>query len=205
MVGGLRFYERAEIRDAIAYMRVVSQPSDDLAFERIINVPRRGVGTTGLQKMHMHARERQMPLTAAVLEMLAAGEIRGRAKEQLATLMRTLGATRDMLGREGHVVAIDHLLEESGYIDMWKADKSPDAPGRLENLKELVRSLADYENLGGFLEHVALVMDAEDRSGADSMSIMTLHGAKGLEFDTVFLPGWRKGSFPPSARWMKGG
>ncbi|MCE2566057.1 ATP-dependent helicase [Komagataeibacter sp. FNDCF1] len=205
VVGGLRFYERAEIRDAIAYMRVVSQPSDDLAFERIINVPRRGVGTTGLQKMHMHARERQMPLTAAVLEMLAAGEIRGRAKEQLATLMRTLGATRDMLGREGHVVAIDHLLEESGYIDMWKADKSPDAPGRLENLKELVRSLADYENLGGFLEHVALVMDAEDRSGADSMSIMTLHGAKGLEFDTVFLPGWEEGVFPSQRTLDEGG
>ncbi|QIP34792.1 ATP-dependent helicase [Komagataeibacter rhaeticus] len=205
VVGGLRFYERAEIRDAIAYMRVVNQPSDDLAFERIINVPRRGVGTTGLQKMHMHARARQMPLTAAVLEMLAAGEIRGRAKDQLAALMRSIATTREMLGREGHVVAIDHLLEDSGYIDMWKADKSPDAPGRLENLKELVRSLADYENLSGFLEHVALVMDAEDRSGADSMSIMTLHGAKGLEFDTVFLPGWEEGVFPSQRTLDEGG
>ncbi|NVN37283.1 ATP-dependent helicase [Komagataeibacter swingsii] len=205
VVGGLRFYERAEIRDAIAYMRVVNQPSDDLAFERIINVPRRGVGMTGLQKMHMHARERQIPLTAAVLEMLGTGDIKGRAKEQLAALMRTLGATRDMLGREGHVVAIDHLLEDSGYIDMWKADKSPDAPGRLENLKELVRSLADYENLGGFLEHVALVMDTEDRAGEDSMSIMTLHGAKGLEFDTVFLPGWEEGVFPSQRTLDEGG
>ncbi|WP_395370368.1 ATP-dependent helicase [Komagataeibacter diospyri] len=205
VVGGLRFYERAEIRDAIAYMRVVNQPSDDLAFERIINVPRRGVGATGLQKMHMHARERQIPLTAAVLEMLGTGDIKGRAKGQLAALMHTLGTTRDMLGREGHVVAIDHLLEESGYIDMWKADKSPDAPGRLENLKELVRSLADYENLGGFLEHVALVMDTEDRAGEDSMSIMTLHGAKGLEFDTVFLPGWEEGVFPSQRTLDEGG
>ncbi|QHC34381.1 ATP-dependent helicase [Komagataeibacter xylinus] len=205
VVGGLRFYERAEIRDAIAYMRVVSQPSDDLAFERIINVPRRGVGATGLQKLHMHARERQMPLTAAVLEMLATGEIRGRAKEQLTALMHALATAREQAGREGHVVAIDNLLDESGYIEMWKADKSPDAPGRIENLKELVRSLADYENLGGFLEHVALVMDTEAKAGDDSMSIMTLHGAKGLEFDTVFLPGWEEGVFPSQRTLDEGG
>ncbi|AZV40387.1 DNA helicase II [Komagataeibacter xylinus] len=205
VVGGLRFYERAEIRDAIAYMRVVSQPSDDLAFERIINVPRRGVGATGLQKLHMHARERQIPLTAAVLEMLATGEIRGKAKEQLTALMQALATAREQAGREGHVVAIDNLLEESGYIEMWKADKSPDAPGRIENLKELVRSLADYENLGGFLEHVALVMDTEAKAGDDSMSIMTLHGAKGLEFDTVFLPGWEEGVFPSQRTLDEGG
>ncbi|AQU88336.1 DNA helicase II [Komagataeibacter nataicola] len=205
VVGGLRFYERAEIRDAIAYMRVVSQPSDDLAFERIINVPRRGVGATGLQKLHMHARERQMPLTAAVLEMLATGEIKGRAKEQLTALMQALATAREQAGREGHVVAIDNLLEASGYVEMWKADKSPDAPGRIENLKELVRSLADYENLGGFLEHVALVMDTEAKAGDDSMSIMTLHGAKGLEFDTVFLPGWEEGVFPSQRTLDEGG
>lgn len=205
VVGGLRFYERAEIRDAIAYMRVVSQPSDDLAFERIINVPRRGVGATGLQKLHMHARERQIPLTAAVLEMLATGEIRGKAKEQLTALMQALATAREQAGREGHVVAIDNLLEESGYTEMWKADKSPDAPGRIENLKELVRSLADYENLGGFLEHVALVMDTEAKAGDDSMSIMTLHGAKGLEFDTVFLPGWEEGVFPSQRTLDEGG
>ncbi|WP_130729990.1 ATP-dependent helicase [Komagataeibacter xylinus] len=205
VVGGLRFYERAEIRDAIAYMRVVSQPSDDLAFERIINVPRRGVGATGLQKLHMHARERQVPLTAAVLEMLATGEIRGRAKEQLTALMQALATAREQAGREGHVVAIDHLLDESGYVEMWKADKSPDAPGRIENLKELVRSLADYENLGGFLEHVVLVMDTEAKAGDDSMSIMTLHGAKGLEFDTVFLPGWEEGVFPSQRTLDEGG
>ncbi|MFT8818168.1 MAG: 3'-5' exonuclease, partial [Komagataeibacter saccharivorans] len=167
--------------------------------------PRGGGATTGLQKMHMHARAREIPLTAAVLDLLAQGEIKGRAKEQLTALMQTLAATREMLGREGHVVAIDHLLEESGYVDMWKADKSPDAPGRLENLKELVRSLADYETLSGFLEHVALVMDTEDRSGQDSMSIMTLHGAKGLEFDTVFLPGWEEGVFPSQRTLDEGG
>ncbi|MCE2576497.1 ATP-dependent helicase [Komagataeibacter sp. FNDCR2] len=205
VVGGLRFYERAEIRDAIAYMRVVNQPSDDLAFERIINVPRRGVGTAGLQKMHLHARARELPLTAAVLDLLAMGEIKGRAKEQLTALMHTLAATRAMLEREGHVVAIEHLLEDSGYVGMWKADKSPDAPGRLENLKELVRSLADYENLSGFLEHVALVMDTEDKAGQDSLSIMTLHGAKGLEFDTVFLPGWEEGVFPSQRTLDEGG
>lgn len=205
VVGGLRFYERAEIRDALAYMRVLSQPSDDLAFERIINVPRRGIGNTGVQKLHLHARARDIPLTAAVLEMLATGGIKGRAREHLAALMKCFGQCREDLAREGHVVVVERLLEESGYLDMWKADKSPEAPGRLDNLKELVRALADFETLGGFLEHVALVMETEENAGNERLSIMTLHGAKGLEFDTVFLPGWEEGVFPSQRTMDEGG
>jgi DNA helicase II / ATP-dependent DNA helicase PcrA len=205
VVGGLRFYERAEIRDAMAYMRVLNQPADDLAFERIINVPRRGIGTAAMQKFHMAAREGQMPLAAAVMDLIARGEVKGRPRAQMTELMACLARGRDALSREGHVVVVETLLEECGYIDMWKADTSIEAPGRLDNLKELVRALADFESLGGFLEHVALVMENEENAGAERLSIMTLHGAKGLEFDTVFLPGWEEGVFPSQRALDEGG
>ncbi|WP_342628905.1 UvrD-helicase domain-containing protein [Nguyenibacter vanlangensis] len=205
VVGGLRFYERAEIRDALAYMRVLSQPADDLAFERIINVPRRGIGAAALQKFHAAARAGNMPLTQAVQDLLAGGEIKGRAREPMAALMDCLQRGRDALPREGHVVVVETLLEEAGYIDMWKADPSPEAPGRVDNLKELVRALADFESLEGFLEHVALVMENEENAGDARVSLMTLHGAKGLEFDTVFLPGWEEGVFPSQRTLDEGG
>ncbi|ACI50008.1 UvrD/REP helicase [Gluconacetobacter diazotrophicus PA1 5] len=205
VVGGLRFYERSEIRDAMAYMRVLNQPADDLAFERIINVPRRGIGAAAMQKFHVAAREGQMPLAAAVMDLIARGALKGRAREQMTALMACLARGREALPREGHVVVVETLLEESGYIDMWKADTSPEAPGRLDNLKELVRALADFESLGGFLEHVALVMENEENAGAERLSIMTLHGAKGLEFDTVFLPGWEEGVFPSQRTLDEGG
>ncbi|GEB36358.1 DNA helicase [Gluconacetobacter liquefaciens] len=205
VVGGLRFYERAEIRDALAYMRVLNQPADDLAFERIVNVPRRGIGAVAMQKFHQAARDGGMPLTAAIGGMLERGEIKGKARDSLAALLNTLQQGREDLPREGHVVVIDRLLEESGYIDMWKADTSVEAPGRLDNLKELVRALADFESLGHFLEHVALVMENEESAGTERLSIMTLHGAKGLEFDTVFLPGWEEGVFPSQRTLDEGG
>jgi DNA helicase-2/ATP-dependent DNA helicase PcrA len=196
VVGGLRFYERAEIRDAIAYMRLVVQPSDDLAFERIVNVPRRGVGEVALRALHETARADSIPLTGAAAKLVDEGRLKGRVKEALGTLLRNLARWREMAEREGHVLAVATLLDESGYTEMWQQDKSPEAPGRLENLKELVRALADFETLAGFLDHVSLVMENDEAPDADRVNLMTLHAAKGLEFDTVFLPGWEEGVFP---------
>jgi DNA helicase-2/ATP-dependent DNA helicase PcrA len=205
IIGGLRFYERAEIRDAIAYLRVLAQPADDLAFERIVNVPKRGVGDTTLRAMHERARTAQVSLYAATEMLVAGGELRGKLRETLAGLLRSFQNWRTMLPAEGHVVTLATLLDESGYTAMWQADKSPEAPGRLENLKELVRAMADFETLQGFLDHVALVMENEENSADAKLSMMTLHGAKGLEFDTVFLPGWEEGVFPNQRALDEGG
>ncbi|MCP1222052.1 UvrD-helicase domain-containing protein [Acetobacter orientalis] len=205
IVGGVRFYERAEIRDALAYMRILHQPADDLAFERIINVPKRGVGPAGLQKLHAAARARQVPLAAGTQALVAEGGLKGKMGAEITKLMDTLSSTRDILAREGHVVALEFLLEESGYLDMWRNDRSVEAPGRLENLKELTRALADFGTLGDFLEHVALVMEHDENAGDAKLSLMTLHGAKGLEFDIVFLPGWEEGVFPSQRTLDEGG
>ncbi len=196
VVGGLRFYERAEIRDAIAYMRATVQPADDLAFERIVNVPRRGVGDAAMRAMHEASRSLGVPLAAAALHLVENGGLKGKVRDAVGGLLRDFGRWRAMLESEGHVVTVATILDESGYTEMWKQDKSAEAPGRLENLKELVRALADFETLGGFLDHVSLVMENEERAEDDKVSLMTLHGAKGLEFDTVFLPGWEEGIFP---------
>ncbi len=196
VIGGLRFYERAEIRDAIAYMRLLHQGADDLAFERIVNTPRRGVGDTALRTMHEAARARGIPLMAAAAALVAEGSLRGKLRDGLRGLLDGFDRWREMLGRDGHVVTLQTMLDESGYTGMWRQDKSADAPGRLENLKELVRALADFETLAGFLDHVSLVMENEESAATDRANLMTLHAAKGLEFDTVFLPGWEEGLFP---------
>ncbi len=205
VIGGLRFYERQEIRDAIAYMRVLVQPADDLAFERIVNVPRRGVGDAALRAIHQMARGEGVPLSNAAAKLIAGGGLRGKVKEGVAELLRGFDRWRDMLQRDGHVVTIATLLDESGYTEMWQKDRSPDAPGRLENLKELIRALADFETLPGFLDHIALVMENDESAEGDRVSLMTLHGAKGLEFDTVFLPGWEEGLFPNQRALDDGG
>jgi len=205
VVGGLRFYERAEIRDAIAYMRVLHQPSDDLAFERIVNVPRRGVGEVALRAMHVASREQQIPLALASERLAISGGLKGRVGIALRELFQAFTRWREELPRDGHVLTLAKMLDESGYTEMWKQDKSPDAPGRLENLKELVRALADFDTLAGFLDHVSLVMENEQNAEGDRASMMTLHAAKGLEFDTVFLPGWEEGLFPSQRTLDEGG
>ena len=204
VIGGLRFYERAEIRDAVAYMRVLASPSDDLAFERIVNLPRRGVGDAALANIHSRARADGVPMTAAVDRLLGAGALKGRMREQLTALMGLFARLRMELTRTSHVDLVAGLLEDSGYLAMWRDDKSAEAPGRLENLKELVRALSDFESLGGFLEHVSLVMEI-DQATDERISLMTLHGAKGLEFDNVFLPGWEEGLFPSQRSLDEGG
>jgi DNA helicase-2/ATP-dependent DNA helicase PcrA len=196
VIGGPRFYERAEIRDALAYLRVVNSTSDDLAFERIINVPRRGLGDATLQQLHDHARARRIPLFEAARAMIETDELKPKARSSLRALIESFARWRHQSETLPHDQLAEIVLDESGYTAMWQKDRSADAAGRLENLKELVRSMQDFENLAGFLEHISLVMDREGEGLDDAVNIMTLHSAKGLEFDTVFLPGWEEGLFP---------
>jgi DNA helicase-2/ATP-dependent DNA helicase PcrA len=196
VIGGLRFYERAEIRDAIAYLRLVAQPDDDLAFERIINTPRRGLGDSTIQALHRAARGAGVSLTAAARTLIATDELKPAARRSLGQFIQALDRWRDASSVMGPGELAETVLDDSGYTAMWQQDKSPEAPGRLENLKELVSALDEFENLLGFLEHVSLVMERHEETGTDQMVLMTLHGAKGLEFQTVFLPGWEEGLFP---------
>jgi DNA helicase-2/ATP-dependent DNA helicase PcrA len=186
-------------------MRLVVQPADDLAFERIVNVPRRGIGEVALRAMHETARANATSLMEAAAKLVAAGELRGQARSQLSELLRGFARWRDMLETDGHIVTVATLLDESGYTEMWQKDKSPDAPTRLENLKELLRALSEFETLAGFLDHVSLVMENDEAADGDRVSLMTLHAAKGLEFDTVFLPGWEEGLFPNQRALDEGG
>lgn len=196
IVGGPRFYERREIRDAIGYMRVIAQPHDDPAFERILNTPKRGLGDATLQVLHSFAREKKISLTTAALQICETDELRGQACNALRGLLEDLTRWRETTDKVSHCELAEQVLEESGYIAMWQADKNPDAPGRLENLKELIRAMSEFDNLSGFLEHISLVMTNEQTDANERFSIMTLHSAKGLEFDTVFLAGWEEGIFP---------
>ena len=196
VIGGPRFYERAEIRDALAYLRVINSPADDLAFERIVNVPKRGLGDATVQIIHDHARKRRVPMTEAARAILETDELKPKARSSLRGVMDNFERWRAQKDSLPHNELAEIVLDESGYTEMWQKDRSADAAGRLENLKELVRSMQEFENLAGFLEHISLVMDVDRAEGMDAVNIMTLHSAKGLEFDTVFLPGWEEGLFP---------
>jgi DNA helicase II / ATP-dependent DNA helicase PcrA len=195
VIGGPRFYERAEIRDALAYLRVVHSAADDLAFERIINVPKRGLGDATVQLLHDHARKQRVPLIEAARAMIVTDELKPKPRGALRDLIAAFDRWRAQKDALPHTELAQIVLDESGYTEMWQRDRSADAAGRLENLKELIRSMEEFENLAGFLEHISLVMDTEKSEG-EAVSIMTLHSAKGLEFDTVFLPGWEEGLFP---------
>ncbi|OWU83392.1 DNA helicase II [Oceanicola sp. 22II-s10i] len=222
VIGGPRFYERLEIRDAMAYFRLVVSPDDDLAFERIVNTPKRGLGDKAQQTIQRVARDNGVSLVDGARLCVDEGHIGGKGAGQLRALVEGLDRwnafTRGPLRRinvgdellddgaaetfeygppeMSHVELAEIILDESGYTAMWQNDKTPEAPGRLENLKELVKALESFENLQGFLEHVALIMDNEQGEDGEKVSIMTLHAAKGLEFPAVFLPGWEDGLFP---------
>jgi DNA helicase II / ATP-dependent DNA helicase PcrA len=196
VIGGPRFYERAEIRDAMAYLRLIAQGDDDLAFERIVNKPKRGIGDASVQALHKYARARSLPLLAAAREIADTDELPPKARKALTELAANFTRWGETARHLPHTELAEMVLDESGYTDMLKADKSAEAPGRLDNLKELVRSMEQYETLAAFLEHVSLVMELEQNDSGDRINLMTLHAAKGLEFDTVFLPGWEEGLFP---------
>ncbi|MCV6584540.1 MAG: UvrD-helicase domain-containing protein [Marinibacterium sp.] len=198
VIGGPRFYERMEIRDAMAYFRLVISPSDDLAFERIVNTPKRGLGDKARQTIQGIARAHGVPLLQAARLAVEGAEIKGKGGKALGQLVSDLARWGNMINDAdlSHMELAEIILDESGYTTMWQNDKTPEAPGRLENLKELIKALEQFENLQGFLEHVSLIMDNDKEEAEEKISIMTLHAAKGLEFPAVFLPGWEDGLFP---------
>ncbi|MGQ0589097.1 MAG: ATP-dependent helicase, partial [Sphingosinicella sp.] len=205
IVGGFRFYERAEIRDALAYLRVIAQPADDLAFERIVNTPKRGLGDKAVAKLHALARAEDIPLSVAAARILDSDELTAQARRSLGNLVGDFARWRAKLDELPHPELARLILDESGYTAMLQADRSAESAGRLENLAELARAMEEYENLGAFLEHVSLVMDNDADADADMVTIMTIHAAKGLEFDTVFLAGWEEGVFPSQRALDEGG
>ncbi|MBL0114957.1 MAG: UvrD-helicase domain-containing protein [Sphingomonadales bacterium] len=205
IVGGFRFYERAEIRDALAYLRLVNQPADDLAFERIVNQPKRGLGDKAIAKLQMLARAEGMPLAQAAARILDSDELTPQARRALGGFVADLASWRDRARDLAHPELARAILDESGYTAMLQADKSAESAGRLENLGELVRAMEDYETLGAFLEHVSLVMDNDAAADDQKVTIMTIHAAKGLEFDRTFLVGWEEGVFPSQRALDEGG
>ena len=205
IVGGFRFYERAEIRDALAYLRTIAQPADDLAFERIYNQPKRGLGAKTLEAMRRHARRTQTPLAAASLDLCETDELPARARNNLVGLLGQFVHWREMAEKVTPSELLRTVVTESGYEEMLQKDRSAESAGRLENLTELARAMEEYETLGDFLEHVSLVMDNERAGDGEKVTIMTMHAAKGLEFDHVFLPGWEEGVFPSQRAIDEGG
>jgi len=205
IVGGFRFYERAEIRDALAYLRVIAQPADDLAFERIYNQPKRGLGAKTLESMRRHARRTGLPLAAASLDLVDSDELPARARNTLTGLLKQFVYWREAAERETPANLMRLVLSESGYDDLLAKDRSAESAGRAENLSELARAMEEYDTLGDFLEHVGLVMDNDAQGDDEKVTIMTMHAAKGLEFNNVFLPGWEEGVFPSQRALDEGG
>ena len=205
IVGGFRFYERAEIRDALAYLRVIAQPADALAFARIVNTPKRGLGDKAVAKLHGFARAAGVPLFSAAAQILDTDELAGAARRSLGHLVADFARWRQRLDALPHPELARLVLDESGYTAMLQADRSAESAGRLENLTELTRAMEEYETLGAFLEHVSLVMENAAARDEEKVTIMTIHAAKGLEYDTVFLAGWEEGVFPSQRALDEGG
>ncbi len=196
VIGGPRFFERQEIRDAHAYLRLIISQTDDLAFERVVNVPKRGIGQTSVQKLQQAARMSGQSLERTTREIIKTDEIRGKARTSLRSFCLDLDRWRTARQTLPHTELMERVLDESGYTRMWRDNKDAKSSGRLENLKELIQAMSEFDSLEGYLEHVSLVLDVESGPQEDEISLMTLHSAKGLEFPLVFLPGWEEGTFP---------
>lgn len=205
VVGGFRFYERAEIRDAIAYLRLVNQPADDLAFERVVNQPKRGIGDKAMATVHRLARDQRVPLLGAAAMLADSDEGTPAARRALDGFAGAIARWRDVASNLRHTLLMQTILDESGYTAMLQADRSTESAGRLENLAELVRAMDEYDSLADFLDHVSLVMDNEATDDEAKVTIMTVHAAKGLEFPHVFLAGWEDGLFPSQRALDEGG
>lgn len=196
VIGGPRFYERLEIRDAVAYLRLIYEPNDSLAFERIINTPKRGLGNAALQTLHQTARYEECSLFMASHKVADTDELRGQARQALKAFINDIGRWRHLSQNLSPSELAKRVLDESGYTAHWQKEKTPESMGRLENLKEFVLALKEFETLESFLEHVSLVMETTNQANQPGINVMTLHSAKGLEFDIVFLAGWEEGLFP---------
>ena len=205
VIGGPRFYERLEIRDAIAYLRCIHTPTDDLAFERIVNKPKRGIGESSVQKIHVYARSAGLSLMEAAIQLCDTDELRPQTRKSLGTFVTDMARWRSLRETMSPSDLAAQVLDESGYTEMWQKDTTPEAPGRLENLKEFVGGLEEWDTIAAFLDHVSLVMENDSNAGDDAVTVMTLHAAKGLEFDTVFLPGWEEEIFPHRRALDEGG
>ena len=196
VVGGTKFYERAEIKDSVAYLRIINQKNDDLAFERIINVPKRAIGDSTLKQLHEWGRKNKKSLEDSAIELVQLNKIKPKAKLGLVKILSMFNKWRSDLKVKKHYELMEIILDESGYSKMLKDKKDLESEGRLENLKELIRGMHDFDNLQGFLEHVALATSIDQDWDGQKINLMTMHAAKGLEFDAVFLPGWEEGLFP---------
>ena len=196
VIGGTKFYERAEIKDSVAFLRIVNQKNDDLAFERIINVPKRSVGDSTLKQLHEWGRKNKKTLEDSVIELLQLDKIKPKTKLGLVKILNLFNKWRSDLKKKRHYELMEIILDESGYSKMLKDKKDLESEGRLENLKELIRGMRDFDNLQSFLEHVALATSIDQDWDGQKVNLMTMHAAKGLEFDAVFLPGWEEGLFP---------
>ena len=196
IIGGIKFYERAEVKDAICYLRIINQKYDDLAFERIVNTPRRGLGDTTIKQLHEFSSKNKICLEDSARQLLQNNEFKPKIKIIFSNLLDLISKWRSDLKKNKHFDLLKIVLDESGYSAMLKNKKDLENENRLENLKELLRAMNDYDNLQGFLEHVALATSIDQEWDDEKVNIMTIHAAKGLEFDSVFLPGWEEGLFP---------
>ncbi|MFN5381616.1 MAG: ATP-dependent helicase [Alphaproteobacteria bacterium] len=196
IIGGIKFYERMEIRDVIAYIRLLVNRGDSLAFERIINTPKRGIGGTTIQKIRMFANEEQISMAAAAQKLISMRQIKGKGADSIMALLNNFDKWDKLLSETTHYDVTDMMLAESGYIQMWKDEKTEESRDRVDNIYELLRSLEEFPDLKTYLEHVSLINDIDNMQDDDRVNVMTMHAAKGLEFETVFLAGWEEGVFP---------
>ena len=195
IIGGTKFYERLEIRDALAFLRIVASDYDDLAFERIINVPKKGIGEKTIRSIEVFGREKDLSLIQATKELVKINYFSNKINNNLSNFIKLIEKWRNQKTLNASELA-ETILDESGYTEMWQNDKSVEAESRLDNLKELINAISEFDTIRSFIEHIQLVMDNELNNKNNSVNILTFHASKGLEFENIFLPGWEEEVFP---------